>query len=147
LSQSILDAPEGKDWKLNPREEVDLRVYSSFDEDGDWEKHVKVLQDKFPVVVFSKSYCPFSKRAKTLLASYKLDPAPKIIEVDLRADAEIVKVILSRLTKHSTFPNVIVRGTSIGGSDNLQGLHDRDELKDLFEKHGVKVKGQMGDWE
>lgn len=54
MSQSILDAPEGKDWKLNPREEVDLRVYSSFDEDGDWEKHVKVLQDQFPVVVFSK---------------------------------------------------------------------------------------------
>lgn len=54
LTQSIFDAPEDEGWKLNPREEVDLRIYSSFDEDEDWEKHVKVLEDNFPVVIFSK---------------------------------------------------------------------------------------------
>jgi glutaredoxin-related protein len=55
-------------------------------------------------------------------------------------DSEIIKVILTRLTKHSTFPNIILRGVSLGGSDTIQTMHEQDQLKQLLEKNGIKVR-------
>jgi hypothetical protein len=40
--------------RLDPAKEIDLKVYSSFDGDDDWTKHVKELQNSSPLVVFSK---------------------------------------------------------------------------------------------
>jgi hypothetical protein len=54
LSNAIFEAPDGEDWKLDPKHEIDMRIYSSFDHDQDWEKHVKTLEEKSPLVVFSK---------------------------------------------------------------------------------------------
>ena len=92
-----------------------------------------------PVVVFSKTYCPYSKRAKNLLGSLKLSPEPFIVEVDLRDDADTVKALLLRLTGHGTFPNVIVTNKSIGGSDDLAHLHEINQLIPLLEGAGVKA--------
>jgi hypothetical protein len=54
LSHLVLEAPEGEDWKLDPKDEIDLRVYASFDHDEDWTKHVKALEERHPLIVFSK---------------------------------------------------------------------------------------------
>jgi glutaredoxin len=56
-------------------------------------------------------------------------------------DGDLIKVILTRLTKHSTFPNIILRGHSIGGFDDLQALHDAGKLEELFEENGLSVHG------
>jgi len=127
--------------RLDPAKEIDLKVYSSFNGDDDWMKHVRELQDNSPLVIFSKSYCPFSKRAKGLIQTYALDPPPRIVEVDLREDGDLIKVILTRLTKHSTFPNIILRGRSLGGADDLQALDDAGKLEELFEENGLSVRG------
>ncbi|KAH0827999.1 pre-mRNA splicing factor component-domain-containing protein [Lanmaoa asiatica] len=100
---------------------------------GGWEERLKVLREEYPLVVFSKSYCPYSKRAKRLLEAYDLSPPPKIIEVDLRADSSHIKTVLTRLTHHSTFPNVILHGESLGGSDDLMRLHEEDRLRQVLE--------------
>jgi len=57
----------------------------------------------------------------------------------LSDDGNVIKQLLTRLTHHSTFPNVLVRGTSIGGSDQLQELHATKALKKIFEEAGVTV--------
>lgn len=44
--------PEHK--RLDPTKEIDLKVYSSFDGDDDWLKHVRELEKSSPLVVFSK---------------------------------------------------------------------------------------------
>jgi len=134
-------AQDQEHQRLDPAKEIDLKVYSSFDGDDDWVKHVRELQDNSPLVVFSKSYCPYSKRAKSLIQTYALDPPPRIVEVDLREDGDLIKVILTRLTKHSTFPNIILRGRSIGGADDLQASHDAGKLEELFEDNGLSVHG------
>ena len=151
-------APDAEHGRLDPTKEIDLKVYSSFNGDDDWAKHVRELQNNSPLVVFSKvrlqtvlslyyrmrasdedvhcatihssagdgssvvsflsilvfisgerkadgllttpcvslpppydsawghskSYCPYSKRAKNLIQTYALDPPPRIIEADLR---------------------------------------------------------------
>ena len=40
--------------RLDPTKDIDLKVYSSFDGDDDWVKHVRELQKNSPLVVFSK---------------------------------------------------------------------------------------------
>ncbi|KAF9653965.1 thioredoxin-like protein, partial [Thelephora ganbajun] len=127
--------------RLDPTKKIDLKVYSSFNGDDDWVKHVRELETNSPLVVFSKSYCPYSRRAKSLIQTYALDPPPKIVEVDLREDGDLLKVILTRLTKHSTFPNIILRGRSLGGADDLQALHDGGKLEELFEDNRLTVHG------
>ncbi|KAJ7152635.1 thioredoxin-like protein [Mycena crocata] len=138
-SQHVLGPTESFD----PSKAIELDVYASGKEVLDWSKRVKQLNKRMPLVVFSKSYCPYSQRAKSLLATYDLTPAPKIIEVDLRDDATEVKHVLTRLTSHATFPNVVIRGESVGGSDALQALHEDGSLRRMLEGAGMTVRGDV----
>lgn len=52
-------------------------------------------------------------------------------------DGNMIKHLLTRLTNHSTFPNILFRGQSIGGSDNLNKLHTDKTLAELIEKAGA----------
>ena len=51
-----------------------------------------------------------------------------------------VKALLGRLTSHSTWPNVIIGGQSIGGSDDLAQLHAAGGLLPLLAQVGVKSR-------
>ncbi|PSR79233.1 hypothetical protein PHLCEN_2v7091 [Hermanssonia centrifuga] len=124
--------------RVDPEEPVDLKVYSP-NGDGDWEQHVKNLRDNHPLVVFSKTYCPYSKRAKALLESYNLSPPPTIVELDTRSDGAIIQTILGRLTGRRTVPNVLLQGGSIGGSDDLALLDEQQKLVSLLEGEGLKA--------
>jgi len=130
---------------IDPTEPIELRVYG---EDGeqeiasakDWAQRADALDHDTPLVVFSKSYCQYSQRAKALLALYDLQPPPMVIEVDLREDSDLIKSILTRLTGRATFPNVILKGQSVGGSDTLLELHERGKLAPLLRKSGIEVR-------
>jgi len=126
--------------QLDPTLPVELAFYAAGDATLDWEKERARIDDSYPVIVFSKTYCPFSKRAKDLLATYDLKPPPKVIEVDMRDDGIMIKHILTRLTNHSTFPNILLKGKSIGGSDSLEELHAKKALRKLLEEAGSKPK-------
>ncbi|CDO69141.1 hypothetical protein BN946_scf185042.g43 [Trametes cinnabarina] len=116
---------------------IDLRVYAA-NGDYNWADHKKRLS-RYPLVVFSKTYCPYSQRAKTLLESYHLTPPPKVVEVNVRSDGPQVQAILARLTGRRTVPNVLLKGKSIGGSDELHQMHEDNRLKELFENNGITV--------
>ncbi|KAJ3786338.1 thioredoxin-like protein [Lentinula aff. detonsa] len=117
---------------------VDMNVYAA-KRGMKWDKELQRLNEEYPVVVFSKTYCPYSRKAKQLLQAYQLSPPPKIIEVDLREDAAQLKTVLTRLTRRSTFPNILLRGKTIGGSDDLHALHNANALRDMFLEAGVDV--------
>lgn len=105
-----------------------------------------MLREEYPLIVFSKTYCPYSTRAKMLLERYDITPRPRIIEVDVRSDAPHIKVILARLTRHATFPNIILHGHSLGGSDDLLRMHDEGVLRSVLESGGLKI-GWSGEGE
>ncbi|KIK09806.1 hypothetical protein K443DRAFT_671130 [Laccaria amethystina LaAM-08-1] len=128
------------DVHLDPTHPIDMSIYAAGEIDLDWEKESKFLNKEYPIVVFSKTYCPYSKRAKDLLAAYDIQPPPKIVEVDLRDDNNVIKLLLSRLTHHSTFPNILIQGKSIGGSDDLFALHNDRTLAKMLERAGVTVR-------
>ncbi|KAI6002824.1 hypothetical protein EDD15DRAFT_2224802 [Pisolithus albus] len=94
-----------------------------------WAERLRVLQEEYPLIVFSK----------TLLERYDITPRPRIIEVDLRSDAPHIKTILTRLTRHATFPNIILHGHSLGGSDDLLRMHEGGVLRSVLEAGGLKI--------
>jgi glutaredoxin len=55
-------------------------------------------------------------------------------------DGNTIKHLLTRLTHRPTFPNILFRGKSIGGSDDLNQLHVDKALAELIEQAGATPK-------
>ncbi|KAF8326548.1 thioredoxin-like protein [Cantharellus anzutake] len=106
-----------------------------------WKEKIRAIDTVAPVVIFSKTYCPFSTRAKELFAKLDTQPKPLVIEVDLREDTDIVKNELSRLTGRATFPNILLRSKSIGGFDDVQSLYESGQLLTMLRDGHIVVHG------
>jgi glutaredoxin len=96
------------------------------------------------VIIFSKSYCPYSKRAKgLLLEKYVIEPTPHVVELDLHPLGSKLQDRLLEKTGRRTVPNIMVNGVSIGGSDDIAELDSQKKLvgkiKDLGSKR-VDIK-------
>ncbi|KXJ92103.1 glutaredoxin [Microdochium bolleyi] len=88
---------------------------------------------KSPIVIFSKTYCPYSKRAKSiLLTKYSFDPPPYVVELDEHPLGAKLQAKLGRMTGRKTVPNIMVNHKSVGGSDEIADLHARKTLIDKF---------------
>ncbi|KAJ4990527.1 glutaredoxin [Stagonosporopsis vannaccii] len=110
-------------------------------EDHDVEIELNAILKKSPgtptVIIFSKSYCPFSKRAKhILLSKYAITPAPYVVELDEHPLGARLQDTLAQMTGRRTVPNVLVQGKSIGGGDDMQELDETDKLIETFKKLG-----------
>ncbi|KAF9307369.1 hypothetical protein BGZ74_005809 [Mortierella antarctica] len=102
------------------------------------EARVQGLIDNNKVMVFSKSYCPYSAAAKKLLKSYT--PDLHILEVDHESEGAAIKDVLIKITHgHKTFPSIFLQGVSIGGWDNLEAMDKNNELKPRLEAMGVEL--------
>jgi len=78
----------------------------------------------FAVIIFSKSYCPYSKKAKQiLLESYTIKPPPHVVELDLHELGPQLQQSLGESTGRRTVPNVLINGKSIGGGDDIEAMH------------------------
>ncbi|KAE8136187.1 ribosomal protein L6, alpha-beta domain-containing protein [Aspergillus pseudotamarii] len=92
------------------------------------------------VIVFSKSYCPHSARAKSiLLDKYSIVPAPYVVELDQHALGQPLQALLAENTGRRTVPNVLISGRSIGGGDDVVALDEKDELASTFKKLGGQL--------
>jgi len=101
------------------------------------EKEIDDIIHDHTVVIFSKTYCPYSRRAKHILAQYPIIPHPYVVEVDIRDDAEDVKMALFKFTYQATFPNIFVNGRSLGGSEELVILSTTGKLEELLIEAGA----------
>ncbi|KAI9864943.1 MAG: hypothetical protein M1813_002714 [Trichoglossum hirsutum] len=91
------------------------------------------------VIIFSKSYCPHSKKAKgILLDKYKIVPAPYVVELDQHPHGSEIQDELQRTTGRRTVPNVLINGRSIGGGDDIAELDASGQLEDKVKKIGGK---------
>ena len=114
------------------------------------------------VVVFSKSYCPYSRcneracvsiavlccrpsgtgtrrKAKTALFSLLAKQQVHVEELDEREDGGRVQDALQQLTGRRSVPRVFVDGTFIGGGDETHALLRSGELKALLQAKGIPV--------
>ncbi|CAF9937518.1 MAG: hypothetical protein ALECFALPRED_007279 [Alectoria fallacina] len=107
-------------------------------EDHEVEMELNSILKKGPIIVFSKSYCPFSAKAKRiLLEKYTIVPAPYVVELDTHPLGPGLQAALAKSTGKRTVPNVLVNGRSIGGGDDIEALDSEGNLIH-------KIKGMAG---
>lgn len=97
---------------------------------------LKIVQ-KYPVVVFSKPWCPYCRKALEALAAEGLSEGNSNLHVvdltTLGGKAKLVQGTLQSMTGRRTVPNVFVGGSSIGGGDETSKFHREGKL------HGMLV--------
>ncbi|KAL6903672.1 hypothetical protein ACP4OV_004485 [Aristida adscensionis] len=88
-----------------------------------------------PVVVFSKSYCPYCVRVKELFK--QLGASFKAIELDVESDGADLQNALKEWTGQRTVPNVFINGKHIGGCDDTVALNTQGKLANLLTEAGA----------
>lgn len=84
------------------------------------------------VVIFSKSYCPYCRRAKALFAELGIEA--KIHELNEIENGHAIQEALLEMTGQRTVPSVFINGQHIGGSDKTLELHESGKLMELLSK-------------
>ncbi|KAF2248867.1 glutaredoxin [Trematosphaeria pertusa] len=113
-----------------PRDKVANKEPES-DEDHEVEVELNAILKKSPIIIFSKTYCPHSKKAKhILLDKYRIVPAPYVVELDEHPLGLKLQEKLADSTGRKTVPNILILGRSIGGGDQIQELDETDKLID-----------------
>ncbi|KAF9126008.1 hypothetical protein BGW39_007000 [Mortierella sp. 14UC] len=85
-----------------------------------------------PVMIFSKSYCPYCMRVKDLFDD--LDVPYKALELNQHEQGAQIQNDLKTLTGQSSVPNVFVKGTHVGGSDDTHAANESGRLRELLDK-------------
>uniref|UniRef100_A0A1B6D7Z4 Glutaredoxin-2, mitochondrial n=2 Tax=Clastoptera arizonana TaxID=38151 RepID=A0A1B6D7Z4_9HEMI len=83
-----------------------------------------------PIVIFSKTSCPYCKMAKRVFDSLK--QSYKAIELDDRDDAEDIQRVLAEITGAKTVPRVFYKGECLGGGSDVKALHESGKLQELL---------------
>uniref|UniRef100_A0A803RB32 Glutaredoxin n=1 Tax=Cannabis sativa TaxID=3483 RepID=A0A803RB32_CANSA len=94
----------------------------------------KELVSSNPVVVFSKSYCPFCVTVKQLLT--QLGATFKAIELDNESDGAQIQSALAEWTGQRTVPNVFIGGNHI----DTKALNKQGKLVPLLTEAGAIAK-------
>ncbi|KAJ9606560.1 hypothetical protein H2200_008568 [Cladophialophora chaetospira] len=121
-------------------------------------EELQMILKKSPIIIFSKSFCPYSKRAKELLLhTYTISPAPYVVELDHMTEAvprphdgedddntphttlgRKLQDLLATLTGRRTVPNIMINAQSLGGSDDIAKMDAEGTLEEHIKKMGGK---------
>ncbi|KAH9308196.1 hypothetical protein KI387_036107, partial [Taxus chinensis] len=78
------------------------------------EASIKAKISENPLVIYSKTWCPYCRDVKALFKRIGVDPV--VVELDeLGPSLRQVQSALQRLTGQSTVPNIFIGGKHIGG--------------------------------
>ncbi|KAG0647016.1 Glutaredoxin [Hyphodiscus hymeniophilus] len=93
----------------------------------------QTIIEENPVVVFSKSYCPYCKATKSLLdqsgAKYFT------IELDQVDDGSAIQAALKEINGQTSVPNIYIKQQHIGGNSDLQAR--KNSLSNLLKDAGA----------
>lgn len=101
---------------------------------------VKRTVSSHNIVIFSKSYCPYCRRAKAVFKELK--QVPHVIELDQRDDGSNIQDALGHIVGRRTVPQVFIKGKHIGGSDDTVEAYENGELAKLL---GIVVPDDKDD--
>jgi glutaredoxin 3 len=80
------------------------------------------------VDIYTIPYCPFCVDAKELLSSKGVT----FHEIDASRDRQIRREMIERANGRSTFPQIFIGATHVGGCDDLYALEDAGKLDALL---------------
>jgi glutaredoxin 3 len=79
------------------------------------------------VIMYTTSWCPYCRAAKSLLAAKKVD----FTEIDVTEEPKL-RLEMERLSGRITVPQIFINGKPIGGYDDALGLEASGELDKLL---------------
>ncbi|KAG6491552.1 hypothetical protein ZIOFF_046484 [Zingiber officinale] len=93
---------------------------------------VETTVKKHEIVIFSKSYCPYCRRAKGVFK--ELEKEPYVVELDQRGtyDGSEIQDALSEFVGRRTVPQVFIHGKHLGGSDDTVEAYESGKLQTLL---------------
>ena len=71
----------------------------------------------------------------------RLRPAPTIIDVDIRDDADVLTQIIVRITSSSSLPVLLIGGKYVGSIDHIRALNQTGKLRELIALSGAVIDG------
>ena len=80
------------------------------------------------VDIYTTRYCPYCQDAKDLLSRKGV----AFREIDASGNREIRRQMIERANGHSTFPQIFVGSTHVGGCDDLYELEAAGKLDALL---------------
>lgn len=80
------------------------------------------------IEIYTTDYCPYCKKAKSLLSQLGLD----FEEIDISNDEDEAIAKLTAKTGMSTVPQIFINDKFIGGCDNLFELQKTGKLQELL---------------
>ncbi|KAK3937707.1 glutaredoxin-C2 [Diplogelasinospora grovesii] len=84
------------------------------------QKKAQQLIDDNAVMVFSKSYCQYSRNTKSILDSFGAQY--KAYELDQESDGDDIQSALQNMTGQRTVPNIFIGKKHIGGNSDLENV-------------------------
>ncbi len=78
--------------------------------------------------IYTIPYCPFCQDAKELLSSKGV----AFHEIDTSRDRQIRRQMIERANGRSTFPQIFIGATHVGGCDDLYALEQAGKLDALL---------------
>ena len=81
------------------------------------------------VLLYTTSWCPFCRRAKTLLK----EKGVKWKELDIEADRDH-RQAMAQASGRNTVPQIFINGTHVGGFDDLFELDAKGMLDKLLDR-------------
>ncbi|CAL9104399.1 unnamed protein product [Musa textilis] len=99
---------------------------------------VKKTVSSHDIVIFSKSYCPYCRRAKAVFKELKKEPY--VVELDQREDGSEIQDALSEMVGRHTVPQVFIQGKHLGGSDDTVEAYESGKLLTLL---GIDSKDDL----
>lgn len=95
-------------------------------EEGSTGQAVDEIISSYDIVMFSKSTCPFCKELKRTLVEYGVSFA--VFEADETSNFQGIKAHLKEKSGIGTFPNLFVKGESLGGCMDVKKLEQEGKF-------------------
>jgi glutaredoxin 3 len=80
------------------------------------------------VIIYSKDYCPYCVKAKTLLTRKNV----AFREIDISKDAALAQEMITKSGGRRTVPQIFINDQAIGGADDLYALDASGKLDALL---------------
>ena len=99
---------------------------------------VQSLIESKPVIMFSKSYCPFCVQAKGLMQQSGIQY--HVVEMDKIPNGGEMQAALKEISGQRTVPNTYINKIHIGGCDDLTAKVQNGTVKQICQDAGIECK-------
>lgn len=79
-------------------------------------------------LVFTKSYCPYSRALRKMFDENGLEGQYKVFEIDREEHGNEVHKALKEISGRQTIPNVYLNRDNLGGDEETEAMADRKSV-------------------